>query len=507
MHYIKFKAYPLKRKIPYIFIFAAIIIYLSGVLFLNNNFAAGTIINNVDVAGYNNKQALQKIKDDMYNHVMKLEFDQVKENSKDEEEYTNENKNEKYEDKTVSYITMGAEFNDGKALSEIMKIKAINKWLWPFMINRENNYTIDVYNFDDNIIQKTVKYIPYFNQKKQSEPENAYIDYSQETGRYVIIPEKYGNDIDMSIVYDTLKEKFNSNIKTWTVNPSSLYEQPEITSTNKELNQKLKFANENLNAHIYYFDKLEDFPDNSDNSDSSEPFFDYKTKLTPEEMVKWLKEINLSDTDKKYNEILSGKIDEFINKNLNNKYAVITKHYSFQSKYGLKTVDSKKENLIIDKIAERNEIMNFLKTSSNICRLPAFKNYNYTPDKLSKTDGNIEKNMKVIYGNYIEIINKTNANDERKELIIYFDNKPILETSYKVSKEDSLKNNKEPGVYFIDDDTIEKLELIATASGRNKTVDMIKKELGIEIYEGDEGIFDEAVEFLLNNKDIAVIIN
>lgn len=508
---IKFKAYPLKRKIPYIFSFAAILIYLSGVLFLNNNFAAGTTINNVDVAGYSNKQALQRIKNDMYHHVMKLEFDQSKTN--------NENsKNErKYEDKTVSYITMGATFNDNKALSEIKKIKAVNKWLWPLMINKGNNYTIDVYDFDDNIIQKTVKYIPYFNQKKQSEPQNAYIDYSQETGRYVIVPEKYGNDIDMDIVYNTLKEKFNSNIDTWTVNPSSLYEQPEITSANKELNQKLNFANETLNAHIYYFNNFEHFEQSNSssiNSQSYESFESYETKLTPKEMLEWLDDItvkdieSVEDKDKQNNEILLRKIDEFINKKLTNKYSIVTAHYSFQSKYGLKMVDGKKEKLIIDKVAERDEIMNLLKTSSNISRLPAFKNYKYTADELSKTDGNIEKDMKIIYGSYIEIV-KNGEKDKSDELIIYFDNKPIFETNFKISKksENNKEINTESGVYFLDDDTLEKLKSIARTSGQNKTVSMIEEDFGIEMNEGIEGVIDEAVEFILNNKDIPIIIN
>ena len=429
------------NKIGILIVFILIFIYLIGVLFLNNSFSKGTKINNVSVSGYSSSGALVKIKSSMEYHKMNVHFEN-KQNAK-----------QVYKDTPVSYITLGATFNNQKALFQINKIKAINKWFWPITLFSGNKeHTIYPYDFDESVLKKTVARLPYFEQKETKEPKDAYISYDDKTKRYIIVPEEYGNNIDINTVYKEFEKKYSENKKEWNINESSLYQKPDITSDDEMLNKTSNFANEYLNSYITY------------KYDGSEI-----ASLTPQTMIKWIKgndetnplveavsaqdslskqnsgnekngKENSIDSNMKSNvqnndvisdetkDILIQKINDYIENNLVGKCYTSDKSYSYQSRHGVRTIEGLKKELKIDKSYESDTIYNELIHNVSIEREPIFTN-------------NIQSNetMKIISGNYIEI------DKENEKINFYMNDEDVnsLEIDNKKIK------SAEQGVYYV----------------------------------------------------------
>ena len=396
------------KKIFLLCIIAIIFIYLIGVLFLNNSFSQGTKINGISVSGYTSQGALVKIKSSMEYHKMKIHFGSKSSNHKTKDV-------KKYDDVEVSYITLGASFNNKKALSQINQIKAINKWFWPVMMfNDSKDYSIEPYDFDESVLKKTIKRIPYFNQETNLDAKNAYISYSEKIGRYVIVPEQYGTNVDITNVYDETEKIYSTNNSSWNVNESSLYQKPEITSDNENLNKMLKFANENLNSTIIYKFNNE-----------------IVAELSPKTMIDWFdvsgQSINsIMNSEASKDNFLKSKINDFIDKNLFQKCEVTDKMYSYQSSNGVKTLDSIKKTLPLDKAKETTEIYNDLINNISQTKEPSFKN-------LSESN----EQMTVISGDYIEI-------DRNKEILNIYSNDTLINSCSIKTKNDLSQN-----IYYV----------------------------------------------------------
>ena len=426
-----------RNKIGILIVFILIFIYLIGVLFLNNSFPKGTKINNVSVSGYSSSGTLIKIKSSMEFHKMNVHFEN-KQNAK-----------QVYKDTPVSYITLGATFNNQKALSQINKIKAINKWFWPITLFSGNKeHTIYPYDFDESVLKKTVARLPYFEQKETKEPKDAYISYDDKTKRYIIVPEEYGNNIDINTVYKEFENKYAENKKEWNINESSLYQKPDITSDDEMLNKTLNFANEYLNSYITY------------KYGGSEI-----ASLTPQTMIKWLKgnnetnplieaisaqkslseqsgenkknrKENSSDSNVKIDSVISDetkdiliqKINDYIESNLVGKCYTSDKSYSYQSRHGVRTIEGLKKELKIDKSYECDTIYNELIHNVSIEREPIFTNNIHS-----------NENMKIISGNYIEI-------DKENEKINFYMNDEYVNS---LEIDNKKIKSAEQGVYYV----------------------------------------------------------
>lgn len=127
--------------------------------------------------------------------------------------------------------------------------------IWPIKIKLEgrefNGYNVS---YDKEALNKILNQSEYISQEKIAvESENAYISKElSSTGEWTIVPEVQGSIIDQDRLDKVMEEKIEKLSDRVNIVEEGVYVEPDITSTNVELNKNLESLNASTSFNISY---------------------------------------------------------------------------------------------------------------------------------------------------------------------------------------------------------------------------------------------------------------
>lgn len=349
-----------------IILLAGIVTYVVLYIQAKNKFAAGTVINEIDVSGMDIEELKTRVKDYSIDVVERTsDGDFVTETINGEDFDVNIGENE-------------------KAAQEILDEQSV----WQYLKKAGKEYTIsDWLEYDENKLLDVIAKLKCFDESFYISPENAEISEYSTTDGYQIIEEKQGNTADKEKVNNAILDAIHSMAKKVNLDKKDCYEKPSVTVDSQELNDLLDKLNKYTGITITYkFDENQEI-------------------LDGETISKWIK-VN------KKNKIVfdEEKVAEFV-ATLRRKYDTIFSTRKFKTSYGntVKVVGGD-YGWWMNYKKEEKELVKLIKKGKSTERTPE---YYQTAESYGEND----------YGNsYIEI------NLTTQHIFLYVDGKKILES-------------------------------------------------------------------------------
>lgn len=124
---------------------------------------------------------------------------------------------------------------------------------WGFHIGRYVDYTIDTMAaFDEARLSSVVSGLDCLKPERAVAPQDAYIsNYISGTG-YEIVPEEQGSSPDPELLYEAVKEGIINFQETLSLEDADVYQKPQITAENENLNAELAAWNQYVHTTVTY---------------------------------------------------------------------------------------------------------------------------------------------------------------------------------------------------------------------------------------------------------------
>ena len=125
---------------------------------------------------------------------------------------------------------------------------------WPASVFSRQDVTVkNTYVFDEKSLEKILLSSTPMLDENMVPPENALIDYSDEEGAFVIIPEKEGTTINKEKAISAVSSAVSSGAVTVDLSAvDGMYEKPSVLSTSEELAAKADALNTAVSGGITY---------------------------------------------------------------------------------------------------------------------------------------------------------------------------------------------------------------------------------------------------------------
>lgn len=203
------------------------LIFLLTRVFIKDTFQYSTIINGVDCSFLNINDTIKKLEKSMNNSTITLLFADNKE-----------------------YTCLGAYFNikidDINALRGVLSEQKNSN-------ENKNEYNLsDLYKIDEAKAKKYLNSLGVFaNENSSKEPINAYLEWDEEKSEFYIVPETYGNKLNVEAAYNYLLNSLK-NGKTVIDFREITDITPEITINSVELKEQMEYINSIVSTKIEY---------------------------------------------------------------------------------------------------------------------------------------------------------------------------------------------------------------------------------------------------------------
>ena len=213
-----------------IVVLVLLIVYLAGMLYYNDKFLNGTMVNGSDVGG----MTLQKVNDQLSKKVngqsLKLIF--------------NDGQSE-----VLQSAQLGVSYNKDNSLNQLMKNQ--NKWAWfiGFFKNEKNTLT-DLIQISDENLTNGIASMEHAKEENQIAPTDAYIQYKD--GSFSIIEETLGSKFNTEELVKNIKVALSEGKQQLDVTKANGYVKPQVYKDDQDLNNQLKAANEYCLSAITY---------------------------------------------------------------------------------------------------------------------------------------------------------------------------------------------------------------------------------------------------------------
>lgn len=213
-----------------IVVLVLLIVYLAGMLYYNDKFLNGTMVNGSDVGG----MTLQKVNDQLSKKVngqsLKLIF--------------NDGQSE-----VLQSAQLGVSYNKDNSLNQLMKNQ--NKWAWfiGFFKNEKNTLT-DLIQISDENLTNGIASMEHAKEENQIAPTDAYIQYKD--GSFSIIKETLGSKFNIEELVKNIKVALSEGKQQLDVTKANGYVKPQVYKDDQDLNNQLKAANEYCLSAITY---------------------------------------------------------------------------------------------------------------------------------------------------------------------------------------------------------------------------------------------------------------
>ena len=213
-----------------IVVLVLLIVYLAGMLYYNDKFLNGTLVNGRDVGGMTLQKANDQLSKKVNGQSLKLIF--------------NDGQNE-----VLQSAQLGVSYNKDNSLNQLMKNQ--NKWAWfiGFFKNEKNTLT-DLIQISDENLTNGIASMEHAKEENQIAPTDAYIQYKD--GSFSIIEETLGSKFNIEELVKNIKVALSEGKQQLDVTKANGYVKPQVYKDDQDLNNQLKAANEYCLSAITY---------------------------------------------------------------------------------------------------------------------------------------------------------------------------------------------------------------------------------------------------------------
>ena len=213
-----------------IVVLVLLIVYLAGMLYYNDKFLNGTMINGSDVGGMTLQKANDQLSKKVNGQSLKLIF--------------NDGQSE-----VLQSAQLGVSYNKDNSLNQLMKNQ--NKWAWfiGFFKNEKNTLT-DLIQISDENLTNGIASMEHAKEENQIAPTDAYIQYKD--GSFSIIEETLGSKFNTEELVKNIKVALSEGKQQLDVTKANGYVKPQVYKDDQDLNNQLKAANEYCLSAITY---------------------------------------------------------------------------------------------------------------------------------------------------------------------------------------------------------------------------------------------------------------
>lgn len=213
-----------------IVVLVLLIVYLAGMLYYNDKFLNGTMVNGSDVGGMTLQKANDQLSKKVNGQSLKLIF--------------NDGQSE-----VLQSAQLGVSYNKDNSLNQLMKNQ--NKWAWfiGFFKNEKNTLT-DLIQISDENLTNGIASMEHAKEENQIAPTDAYIQYKD--GSFSIIEETLGSKFNIEELVKNIKVALSKGKQQLDVTKANGYVKPHVYKDDQDLNNQLKAANEYCLSAITY---------------------------------------------------------------------------------------------------------------------------------------------------------------------------------------------------------------------------------------------------------------
>lgn len=213
-----------------IVVLVLLIVYLAGMLYYNDKFLNGTMVNGSDVGGMTLQKANDQLSKKVNGQSLKLIF--------------NDGQNE-----VLQSAQLGVSYNKDNSLNQLMKNQ--NKWAWfiGFFKNEKNTLT-DLIQISDENLTNGIASMEHAKEENQIAPTDACIQYKD--GNFSIIEETLGSKFNIEELVKNIKVALSEGKQQLDVTKANGYVKPQVYKDDQDLNNQLKAANEYCLSAITY---------------------------------------------------------------------------------------------------------------------------------------------------------------------------------------------------------------------------------------------------------------
>ena len=213
-----------------IVVLVLLIVYLAGMLYYNDKYLNGTMVNGSDVGGMTLQKANDQLSKKVNGQSLKLIF--------------NDGQNE-----VLQSAQLGVSYNKDNSLNQLMKNQ--NKWAWfiGFFKNEKNTLT-DLIQISDENLTNGIASMEHAKEENQIAPTDAYIQYKD--GSFSIIEETLGSKFNIEELVKNIKVALSEGKQQLDVTKANGYVKPQVYKDDQDLNNQLKAANEYCLSAITY---------------------------------------------------------------------------------------------------------------------------------------------------------------------------------------------------------------------------------------------------------------
>ena len=210
---------------------AAIIAYLVyGFITYKDSFMPNTTINGVNVSGMTADEAIKKVSDDVEDYTLTISF--------------RDNKEEKISGEKFDY-NIDVEDEVNKLLSSQEWLKYGMSYFTRNALTTEGNVE-----YDSKKLKKAIKALDELDKKNVTAPVDAYV--STEDGKYVVVSEVKGNQLDSDTLYKSACEAVEGKENELDADKAGCYVEPAVVSTDESLNAQVSELNTLLCGTVTY---------------------------------------------------------------------------------------------------------------------------------------------------------------------------------------------------------------------------------------------------------------
>lgn len=213
-----------------IVVLVLLIVYLAGMLYYNDKFLNGTMVNGSDVGGMTLQKANDQLSKKVNGQSLKLIF--------------NDGQSE-----VLQSAQLGVSYNKDNSLNQLMKNQ--NKWAWfiGFFKNEKNTLT-DLIQISDENLTNGIASMEHAKEENQIAPTDPYIQYKD--GSFSIIEETLGSKFNIEELVKNIKVALSEGKQQLDVTKANGYVKPHVYKDDQDLNNQLKAANEYCLSAITY---------------------------------------------------------------------------------------------------------------------------------------------------------------------------------------------------------------------------------------------------------------
>lgn len=213
-----------------IVVLVLLVVYLAGMLYYNDKFLNGTMVNGSDVGGMTLQKANDQLSKKVNGQSLKLIF--------------NDGQSE-----VLQSAQLGVSYNKDNSLNQLMKNQ--NKWAWFIgFFKNEKNILTDLIQISDENLTNGIASMEHAKEENQIAPTDAYIQYKD--GSFSIIEETLGSKFNTEELVKNIKVALSEGKQQLDVTKANGYVKPQVYKDDQDLNNQLKVANEYCLSTITY---------------------------------------------------------------------------------------------------------------------------------------------------------------------------------------------------------------------------------------------------------------